>query len=333
MNRQRRIARRVLFLAALCLWAERPLFADTIEILSLAPSAPATLNGIPAPPPGTPIGPTTSSNSVTIVVRYQLDSGSAHVEVGPSGFPVGAAGLGFVGVPPWGPVAPCGATIVPSEGECAVAFALLCRETSPASITIDQVRAQLGVGVDVILATDASPASYTFRCPGAPPPPPRSSNDCLVLGVAGFPKPTALPFGSDLPICRCLQDQGAREFRCALLHPDFLMVRRVPIPVAAGQAFAETWEFLALTGLDGPVTMAVSGGGLSTPVRHAFGVAGQLEPGMVERFVIQGVVPADGAGAAGVAAIEYQTKGAGAGAVPTFGMERTFPDAVAPQTR
>jgi hypothetical protein len=331
MNCQPPIVRGVLLLA-LCLCGTEPLFAaDEIEILSTLPSPPATLNGIPAAPPGVPIGPTTSSNSVTIVVRYRLDSGSAHVNGFPSGMPVGAAALGFQAVPPWGAVAPCGATIVPSEGKCAVAFALICRESSPASITIDQVRAQLGVGDDVILATDESPATYTFRCPGTPPAPPRSSNDCLVLGVAGFPRPTALPFGSELPICRCLQDQGAREFRCALLHPDFFMVRRVPVPLAAGQGFAETWEFLALTGLDGPVTMALSGAGLARPVQHAFGAAGQLKPGTVERFVIQGVVPADPASAAGVAAIEYQMKDAGADAVPKFGVVRTFPGIVVPR--
>jgi hypothetical protein len=142
----------------------------------------------------------------------------------------------------------------------------------------------------------------------------------------------ALPFGSELPICRCLQDPAARELRCALLHPDFLMTRRVPLPVVAGREFTEQWEFLALTRLDGPVTMSVSGAGIKQPLRHSFGAANQLQPGTVERFVVKAVGPAVAKDARGLATIEYRIQGS-SGTVPRVLMVRTLDETAVPKSR
>jgi Tol biopolymer transport system component len=60
-----------------------------------------------------------------------------------------------------------------------------------------------------------------------------------------------LPIPSSVPVCRCLQDSGAREFRCALLNPDFFLVFRTPIPVFVDEPFEMSWTLIPLTKIDG----------------------------------------------------------------------------------
>jgi hypothetical protein len=82
-----------------------------------------------------------------------------------------------------------------------------------------------------------------------------SSSDCMLPGPGGTPVP------SNAPVCRCVNDEGLREFRCALLHPDFFAIRRFPWPIDLGASFPETWEVLPLTKLKGPLVLKFTGVG------------------------------------------------------------------------
>jgi hypothetical protein len=320
--RRRPLTRRLflLLLACGCLSTAGSLPADEIEILELSPSPPASLDGIPEPAPGTPITATAGS-SVTVVVRYRLDGAAAMVEAFPRDVP-GPAGAGFRLVPPTGPVPACGRITGPSEGRCAAAFALVCSDRTPATVTIEQVGATLGASADVVRATDfVTPARYTFRCPD---PPGRPRTSCIVIGTADSPGETPLPFGRELPICRCLQDEGARELRCGILHPDFLAVRRVPLPVVAARPFTERWEFLALTPLEGPVVVTITGAGVADPVKLSFGTRGQGRPGKVESHVVKGIAPKEPATVPGTADFAYGMKDAESDLERAFRVDRTI---------
>jgi hypothetical protein len=54
-----------------------------------------------------------------------------------------------------------------------------------------------------------------------------------------------------LPVCRCLQDQGLREFRCALFHPDFFLFRGTPWPLKPEEKYNVKWTLVPLGQLKG----------------------------------------------------------------------------------
>ena len=320
MSARRCVALSLSLLAAGFLTQGEPLRADEIEILELSPAPPATLNGIPAPPPGAPIV-VTADNSVTVVVRYRLDGSGGVIQVFPD-ISSGPAGAGWRVASPTGAVPACGTIRGPSAGRCAEAFHLICSERTPSTVSIDRVRASLHTtdGTRLLASDVEDPARYTFRCSGGPPA--RSRSSCTVIGAAGAPGAVPLPFGDDLPICRCLRDDGAREFRCALLHPDFFLLRRTPIPVIAGRSFSEVWEFQALTQLDGPVRVELTGEGVLAPVLHSFGAAG-LPPGKAERFVIKAEVPKGAKSLRDRASFKYEMKDAGNDLERAWSVDRT----------
>lgn len=71
------------------------------------------------------------------------------------------------------------------------------------------------------------------------------SPPCIVTGFGtGF-----VPGG--LPVCRCLQDQGLRELRCALFHPDFFLFRRTPWPLKPEEKYNVKWTLVPLGQLKG----------------------------------------------------------------------------------
>jgi hypothetical protein len=299
---------------------------EEIEILSFSPRPPASLDGIVRPSPGDPWPPPTSSNTVTVVVRYRTDGAATGVEVYPH-VSTGAAPI-FQSFAPVGSVPWCGRITGPSSGECAEAFALICDERSPASITIDRVGASLTVSSEGrVLARDEAPGSYTFYCSPRPPED-DFPNDCRVIGAGGVPGPSSLPFGRDLPICRCLRDDGARELRCGLLHPDFFLLRRVPLPLVPGKEVSEVWEFLPLTKLDGPVRVVFTGGGLTEPMKRTFGEGGKLQPGAVERFSLTIVGPKAAAVVPGLASFEYEMRDAESAFARKFGVDRTIAESM-----
>lgn len=110
------------------------------------------------------------------------------------------------------------------------------------------------------------------------PGPGASSGDCLIPGVAGGP-----PIPSNAPVCRCLQDEGLREFRCALLHPDFFAIRRIPWPLPLAETYRETWQILPLTKLTAPVRIDLAGQ-MSKPVSLNF--AGKSRQALETRSVV-----------------------------------------------
>lgn len=74
--------------------------------------------------------------------------------------------------------------------------------------------------------------------------PPDRARFCNVIGFG------ALPFPDSLPVCRCLEDQGIREQRCALLHPAFAIIRRIPQIVRPGEPFTIQWTVWPITPVD-----------------------------------------------------------------------------------
>lgn len=77
--------------------------------------------------------------------------------------------------------------------------------------------------------------------------------DDPALCLPGHP---GLPVSPWAPVCRCLRDRIAREMRCALLHPDFLLVARTPFPIGPAEPFSLSWRLVPLTSLAAPVTLA-----------------------------------------------------------------------------
>ncbi len=78
-----------------------------------------------------------------------------------------------------------------------------------------------------------------------PPSPP-----CELFGLT--PNPIIPNF---VPICRCLEDELLLEQRCALFHPSFFLVRRVPFPIIPGEPFKVSWTLTPLGDLAGDVEL------------------------------------------------------------------------------
>ena len=76
------------------------------------------------------------------------------------------------------------------------------------------------------------------------PPTPR----CVVNGFM-------TQFSADLPVCRCISDEGLRDFRCGLFHPDFFLFRNIPLPVLAGKPFEVKWTLVVLAKMDGVIEL------------------------------------------------------------------------------
>ncbi len=146
------------------------------------------------------------------------------------------------------------------SGECAVARAdagetyaggeayFIGLPDAPDWVTLDR---------DGVISVDPSdlPFQTLMEVPGS-----SSSSNCL----PGFPG------GGDPPVCRCLRDEGLREFRCAFLHPDFFAIRRIPWPIPLDRSYAESWEVLPMTKLDGAIRLELKGANIAKPVVLTF---------------------------------------------------------------
>ncbi|WDI30728.1 hypothetical protein PUV54_12270 [Hyphococcus flavus] len=110
-----------------------------------------------------------------------------------------------------------------------------------------------------------------------------SSNRCFGNTGSG---PVPLPFADDLPICRCLSDPGLNQWRCRLLHPDFFIVRRIPMPpFNAKDVITEEWAFTPLRPLDGSVRMVMYSPYAQKPAVYDFGK--KSKPGSFEYLRVE----------------------------------------------
>lgn len=123
----------------------------------------------------------------------------------------------------------------PGTGESTFFFGLAAQGPAQA------VKAQATVSLGGVLDLEA-------RAPGG-----EDGGDMPPPGPAlCFP---GVPITADVPVCRCLRDRGARELRCGLLHRDFVLVRRTPLPVPPGKAFPVRWSFAPLGKRSGTVVV------------------------------------------------------------------------------
>ncbi len=60
-------------------------------------------------------------------------------------------------------------------------------------------------------------------------------------------------FPSWVPACRCIEDAGLRDFRCALLDPSFFLFRHLPMPIHAGEKFTVKWTLVVFAQMKGVV--------------------------------------------------------------------------------
>lgn len=60
-------------------------------------------------------------------------------------------------------------------------------------------------------------------------------------------------FPSWLPACRCIEDAGLRDFRCALMDPSFFLFRHLPMPIRAGEKFTVKWTLVVFADMTGVV--------------------------------------------------------------------------------
>jgi hypothetical protein len=80
---------------------------------------------------------------------------------------------------------------------------------------------------------------------------PADSPPCVANGFS-------LPFPSWLPVCRCISDEGLRDFRCALMHPDYFLFRNLPLPIHAGKPFEVKWTLVVYAPMRGVLELADS---------------------------------------------------------------------------
>ena len=146
--------------------------------------------------------------------------------------------------------------------------------------------------------------------PPPPPPPARRSAPCTVAGFG------PIPFIPDwLPVCRCLQDAGLRETRCALFHPDFFLVRHIPWPLKPDDTVNVLWTLVPLGDLKG--VLEVHGDlGLKGPLTF---FVDQVPRGESVTLEYKGITP----GKAGPFSIESRIVFTRAGQQPDSGTMRT----------
>lgn len=77
---------------------------------------------------------------------------------------------------------------------------------------------------------------------------PASSPPCTATGFT-------FPFPNWLPVCRCLADEGLRDFRCALMNPEYFLFRNLPLPIHAGKPFEVKWTLVVYSPMKGVVEL------------------------------------------------------------------------------
>jgi len=187
----------------------------------------------------------------------------------------------------------------PGDGESTFFFGLAAKGPAQA------VKAQATVSLGGVLDLEA-------RAPGG-----EDGGDIPPPGPAlCFP---GVPITDDVPVCRCLRDRGARELRCGLLHPDFLLVRRTPLPTPPGKPFPVRWSFAPLGKPSGTVVVE---DGLAPgyrrpqgPARLKFGPGSGKGKTMTREYTV--LPPPQGGKVSVPSLVTYKPRG-GAGEEETF---------------
>lgn len=167
----------------------------------------------------------------------------------------------------------------------------------PGWVTSVSTGGQSDLAFETVVETGSGPVAATGR-------------NCLIPGAPGG----ALPIPETLPVCRCLRDEGLREFRCAFLHPDFFAIRRTPWPIDLGRPYAETWEILPLTKLAAPIGVRLEGDNIPKPIDLAFK---GLSRKSVQSRAVTLMSPVKAVDLKGAAMLTYDAE--------TWTLDRTFP--------
>lgn len=128
--------------------------------------------------------------------------------------------------------------------------------------------------VTVELDSGSETISVQGRAPEAASAPPARGavRSCLPQ----FPDLAIDPYA---PVCRCLADAGAREFRCALISPDYFLGFRVPFPVPPRRAFEVDWVFTPMSERATAISVAASPKASYRPVNKKSAVVRLKSPG------------------------------------------------------
>jgi len=183
-----------------------------------------------------------------------------------------------------------------------------------------------------LVSGDGDLAFYTLmHAPG----PDVDISRCVIPGTTdpATGLPVQLPISSSLPACRCFEDAGARELRCGLLHPDFFVIRQVPLPIRLGRPYEEIWRLVPLTALDGSVHVKIKGAGFKKPVQFQYLPQGKTTAensatnfgrGAGKTFKLEAMAPTAAARMPGMAVFEYKMKDAKTDYLKRFGLDITL---------
>jgi hypothetical protein len=64
-----------------------------------------------------------------------------------------------------------------------------------------------------------------------------------------------IPVPGFVPLCRCLESDFPREQRCTFLHPDFMLLRRIPLPLIPGKTINVQWTLMPHEQLQQPIAV------------------------------------------------------------------------------
>ena len=147
-----------------------------------------------------------------------------------------------------------------------------------------------------------------------------SSRGPCIAQTSGGAVPTPIDYFT--PACRCFEDLIINEFRCGIIHPDFVIVRRIPFPLTPGRSYTETWQFTPITGLDGAVRMRISGGGLAQEQKFQWSAKGASRRTQIRR--IPAIAPKEAIDVKGLAVVEYDMQDAQSEMQKTFGIDTSL---------
>jgi len=171
---------------------------------------------------------------------------------------------------------------------------------------------------------------------GPPPPaPPLAAGPSCTITPAGGGAPVDIDYYA--PICRCLSDRTLLELRCAILHPDFFAIRRIPLPLTPGKPYEEIWQILPYTKLDGPINFTLSGKPFEKPVSLEYtpkrlrtydmkSALSLMRSQSGKAFKVKAIAPESAAAGSAMAVFEYPMEDAEHEIQKHFGVKMTLPE-------